>query len=47
MSSGEILSATQIRQTKQSATVIRLDFVLAHGDGLPCRRMKLRHRPSG
>jgi hypothetical protein len=23
----------QIRQTKQSATVIRLNFVLAHGDG--------------
>jgi hypothetical protein len=25
----------QIRQTKQPATVIRLDSLLAHGDGLP------------
>jgi hypothetical protein len=24
----------QVRQPKQPATIIRLDFVLAHGDGL-------------
>ncbi len=28
----------KIGQTKYSATVIRLTFVFAHGDGLPCRR---------
>ena len=27
----------QIRQPKHSATVIRLDSVFAHSDGLPCR----------
>ena len=27
----------QIRQPQHSATVIRLDSVCAHGDGLPCR----------
>ncbi len=32
----------QIRQPQHSATVIRLDFLLAHGDGLPCRRIELR-----
>src|SRR5882724_1120691 len=29
----------QIGQSKHSATVIRLDSVFAHGDGLPCRRI--------
>jgi hypothetical protein len=29
----------QIRQPKHSATVIRLDSLFAHSDGLPCRRM--------
>jgi hypothetical protein len=29
------LAMIQIRQTKQPATVIRLDSILAHGDGLP------------
>jgi len=29
----------QIRQPKHSATVIRLDSMFAHGDGLPCRRI--------
>src|SRR5512135_167042 len=29
----------QIRQAKHPATVIRLDSVFAHGDGLPCRRI--------
>jgi hypothetical protein len=28
----------QIRQPKHSATVIRLDSLFAHGDGLQCRR---------
>src|SRR6266481_1828021 len=28
-----------IRQSKHSATVIRLDSLFAHGDGLPCRRI--------
>jgi len=32
----------QIRQPKHSATVVRLDSVFAHGDGLPCRRIELR-----
>jgi hypothetical protein len=32
----------QIRQPKHSATVIRLDSLFAHGDGLPCRRIQLR-----
>ena len=27
----------QIRQPKHSATIVRLDSVFAHGDGLPCR----------
>ena len=27
----------QIRQPKHSATVIRLDSLFAHSDGLPCR----------
>jgi len=29
----------QIWQPKHSATVIRLDSVFAHGNGLPCRRI--------
>ena len=29
----------QIWKPKYSATVIRLDSVFAHGDGLPCRRI--------
>src|ERR1700734_4325358 len=29
----------QIWKSKHSATVIRLDSVFAHGDGLPCRRI--------
>ena len=29
----------QIRQPKHSATVIRLDCLFAHGDGLLCRRI--------
>jgi hypothetical protein len=29
----------QIWKPKHSATVIRLDSVFAHGDGLPCRRI--------
>jgi hypothetical protein len=29
----------QVRQSKQPATVIRLDSLFAHGDGLPCRRI--------
>ena len=29
----------EIGQTKHSATVIRLTFVFAHDDGLPCRRI--------
>jgi hypothetical protein len=29
----------QIRQPQHSATVIRLDSLFAHGDGLPCRRI--------
>ncbi len=29
----------EIGQTKYSATVIRLDLLLAHDDGLPCRRI--------
>jgi hypothetical protein len=29
----------EIGQTKHSATVIRLNFVFAHDDGLPCRRI--------
>ena len=29
----------QIRQSKHPATVIRLDSLFAHGDGLPCRRI--------
>src|SRR6266478_2498686 len=29
----------QIRQPQHSATVIRLNSVFAHGDGLPCRRI--------
>jgi|CZKR01.1.fsa_nt_gi hypothetical protein len=27
----------QIRQPKHSATVVRLDSLFAHSDGLPCR----------
>src|ERR1039458_6966030 len=33
------LAMVQIRQPKHPATVIRLDSLLAHGDGLPCRRI--------
>src|SRR6266851_3302523 len=29
----------QIWKPKHSATVVRLDSVFAHGDGLPCRRI--------
>ena len=29
----------QVWKPKHSATVIRLDSVFAHGDGLPCRRI--------
>jgi hypothetical protein len=29
----------EIRQPEHSATVIRLDSLFAHGDGLPCRRI--------
>jgi hypothetical protein len=29
----------QIWKPKHSATLIRLDSVFAHGDGLPCRRI--------
>ena len=32
----------QVWKPKHSATVIRLDSVFAHGDGLPCRRIELR-----
>ncbi len=33
------LAVVQIRQAKHSATVIRLDSLFAHDDGLPCRRL--------
>jgi hypothetical protein len=32
----------QIRQSQHPATVIRLDSLFAHGDGLPCRKIELR-----
>jgi hypothetical protein len=32
------LAVIQVRQTEHSATVIRLDLLLAHGDGLPVPR---------
>jgi hypothetical protein len=37
----------EIGQTKHSATVIRLNFVFAHDDGLHAAGLELRHRPSG
>ena len=33
------LAVIQIRQAKHPATVIRLDFQFANGEGLPCRRI--------
>jgi len=35
------LALIQVRQAEHSATVILLDSVFSHGDGLPCRRMEL------
>jgi hypothetical protein len=32
------LAMIQIRQPKYSATIIRLDSLFAHGNGLPCRK---------
>src|SRR5215469_11464053 len=35
------LAVIQVRQAEHSATVIRLNLLLAHGDGLQCRAMAL------
>src|ERR1700737_5071006 len=37
----------QIRQPKHSATVIRLDSLFAHSDGLPCRSLWDYQGPAG
>jgi hypothetical protein len=37
------LTMIQVRQSKQTATIIRLDSLFAHSDGLPCRRISGIH----
>ena len=41
------LAVIQVRQAEHSATVVRLASRFAHGDGLPCRSIELRHTVRG